>query len=186
MNDTNSKEKLTPKQRSTSLKLLFYFEIFPANSEKELIIEDKKKKNNEKVGKSNQKTKKLLSNKLFEQKKQINKKIRNIETENSPDKHYYHNKNVERIWKELEKENFLSEKNKKKLLEDKKNKIKKYEKMKIRKKSIADEHSNKQNDNFDEMNDENNELLQKQKTITKEISKMLSKISIKTFLVKFN
>lgn len=185
MNNINSEEKTISKQRSTSLNILYSFQIFPINLEKELIIEKNIKKKNENLKKHNHKTKKLLSNKLFEQKKQMNKKIRNIETENSPDRHYYHNKNVERIWKELEKDNILSEKNKKKLLEEKKTKIKKYEKMRIRKKSIADnnEHLNKNNFNSDNINDENNDLLQKKKIITQEISKLFSKISIKTFLV---
>lgn len=123
-----------------------------------------------------------MVNSLFERKKIFAKKIREFETEASPEKKYYRSKNMDKIWHDIHKEK--TQKNcdlKKKEIEEKKNKLKKYEKMKIKKREPS------QPEYFEEIHgnepdiDELMEKIQQQKKI---LSQILSKISIKTFLVK--
>ena len=117
---------------------------------------------------------------LFEKKKFFGKKIKYFETECSPEKKYYRNKNIEKFWKDLNEKKEKINENKKKEIEEKKNKLKKYEKMKIKKREI----SVKSNENqiFEPDFEELFEKINQQKN---DLALVLSKITIKTFLVNF-
>lgn len=176
-----SKDKKT-KKKSPSLDLA---KIITPN-----FLEDlKKSKEQQKIKKNandhkfNKKTiKDNMVNSLFERKKIFAKKIRQFETEASPEKKYYRSKNMDKIWKDVHKEkNQRNSDLKKKEIEEKKNKLKKYEKMKIKKREptqleyLEEIHGNEPD--FDELMGK----IQEQKKI---LAQILSKISIKTFLVK--
>ena len=156
------------------------------------LEEMKKSKETPKIIKKNNKDHKLskktikdnMVNSLFERKKIFAKKIREFETEASPEKKYYHSKNMDKIWQDIHKEK--TQRNcdlKKKEIEEKKNKLKKYEKMKIKKREPSQpEYLEEIHGNEPDV-DELREKIQQQKKI---LTQILSKISIKTFLVKLN
>lgn len=175
----------------------------PPEEENEDKKEEKENKfnenKNEKISKdkpqNKTKQKNKLINILFQQKKQFNQRIKHtsnyMETENSPEKKYYHNKQIEQIWKDIDKQKTEHEENKKKQNEEKKFKLKKYEKMKIRKKQNEDvlksneknEIVQKASENNDILLTEKEELVEKIEYVKHQLSKILSSISIKTFLV---
>ena len=125
-----------------------------------------------------------MVNSLFERKKIFAKKIRECETETSPEKKYYRSKNMDKIWQDIHKEKTQRNSDlKKKEIEEKKNKLKKYEKMKIKKREPSQpEYLEEIHGNEPDI-DELTEKIHQQKKI---LTQILSKISIKTFLVKFN
>jgi len=116
---------------------------------------------------------------LFEKKKFFEKKIKSFDTECSPEKKYYRNKKIEKFWKDLNEEKEKINEIKKKEIEEKKNKLKKYEKMKIKKREISVK--SKENQIFEPDFEELFKKINQQKNV---LSLILSKITIKTFLVK--
>lgn len=119
---------------------------------------------------------------FYERKKFFQKKLKNFETKNSPEKKYYRNKNAEKAWKESNSNKEKLNIRKKEEIEERKKIFKKYEKMKIKKKDILEDKNDKNNTNEPDFN----ELIEKVNQKKKILTAILSKITIKTFLVITN
>ena len=119
-----------------SLPLTFLGHLHKNDENMQTKSQKPEKKSKKKTETSKKAIKDIMVSCLFERKKNFARQIRDFDPENSPpEKKYYRNKNTEKVWHDT----VLSHKTKadnlkKKEIEEKKNKLKKYEKMKLKKK----------------------------------------------------